>query len=143
MRKNYCWTKCDSECPVIRNHSATLVGDEEIYCIGGYDGQKNHAAVNVYNTSTRIWHRAAIQGDAFPARNGHTATLIDNKIWVIGGWLGQGNFRQFASEDIFYLDIQQQNRHRFYNHTDRSPLPFIRVHKLEIQSLVGHQFAGG
>lgn len=35
-------------------------------------------------------------------RNGHTATLADGRLFIIGGWLGSG---PLAASDVHYLDL--------------------------------------
>lgn len=39
-------------------------------------------------------------------RNGHTATVVDNKMYVIGGWLGSGTY---ASREVYILDLDYFN----------------------------------
>lgn len=36
-------------------------------------------------------------------RNGHTATLVDSRVYIIGGWLGQG---PLAADDLHILDLE-------------------------------------
>jgi len=43
-----------------------------------------------------------VVGGGGAGRNGHTATLADRKIFIIGGWLGSG---PLAASDMHYLDI--------------------------------------
>lgn len=43
-----------------------------------------------------------LRGAVPPGRNGHTATLADGKIIIIGGWLGSG---PLAASDLYILDV--------------------------------------
>ena len=52
-------------------------------------------------------------------RNGHTATLVDTKVYIIGGWLGQG---PLAASDLHVLDLHQQ-RWLVHNATGTPPGP--------------------
>lgn len=51
---------------------------------------------------TNTWSKPATKGFQPEGRNGHTASLINNKMYVIGGWLGSGTF---ASSDLYILNL--------------------------------------
>lgn len=73
-----------------------------MYVFGGYDGKKNHNVIKVFNIDTYEWTTLETSGYQPNGRNGHTATLIDDKIYIIGGWLGSG---PFAADDLHVLDL--------------------------------------
>lgn len=52
----------------------------------GYDSKRNHNDIHIY--SEGVWTKAKATGRIPEGRNGHTATVVDNKMYVIGGWLG-------------------------------------------------------
>jgi len=45
--------------------------------------------LRVFDTETLLWikHKRPA-GNPPNGRNGHTATLVDHKLFIIGGWLG-------------------------------------------------------
>lgn len=91
------------ECPNIKNHSA-IYYKGHIYLFGGYDGKKNHNTLHMFNIERGEWVRANVTGKEPEGRNGHTATLVENKMYVIGGWLGSGTF---ASSDLYILNLDE------------------------------------
>ena len=95
--------KEDDVATPFKNHSTTLYKDC-LYVFGGYDGKKNHNMVRVFNINLKKW--TTLELDNPPSgRNGHTATLIDDQIFIIGGWLGSG---PFAADDLHVLDLQNK-----------------------------------
>lgn len=88
--------------PTIKNHTATLV-DNQLLIFGGYDGRRNHSTVHLFDCDTYTWRPCTnIGGKAPQGRNGHTATLAERKIFIIGGWLGSG---PLAASDMHVLHI--------------------------------------
>lgn len=56
---------------------------------GGYDGKKNHSALRVFDAEKNQWLKSKKTIGIQPlGRNGHTASLIKNRLFIIGGWLG-------------------------------------------------------
>jgi len=56
---------------------------------GGYDGKKNHSSLRVFDTEKNVWIKPKkTHGQNPMGRNGHTATLVDGNLYIIGGWLG-------------------------------------------------------
>jgi len=47
--------------------------------------------------------KISTSGSEPEARNGHSATLVNKKMYVIGGWLGSGTF---ASNDVYILNLE-------------------------------------
>ena len=89
--------------PSKKNHSTTLhASANKLYVFGGYDGKKNHNTISVYSIDSKQWSTLDLP-NAPSGRNGHTATLIDNRrVFIIGGWLGSG---PFAANDLHILDL--------------------------------------
>jgi len=74
--------------PQIKNHTATLYKNK-LYIFGGYDGKKNHSSLRVFDCELNIWMKPRKSTGQQPiGRNGHTATLVKNRLYIIGGWLG-------------------------------------------------------
>mmetsp|Transcript_17705 Transcript_17705/g.49009 ORF Transcript_17705/g.49009 Transcript_17705/m.49009 type:complete len:548 (+) Transcript_17705:68-1711(+) len=89
--------------PSTKNHTATPVGDE-VYVFGGYDGQKNHNDLYVFDIHTMEWRQPQVGGIKPSGRNGHSATLIEHgtQILILGGWLGNG---PLAAGDMHLLNL--------------------------------------
>mmetsp|Transcript_70614 Transcript_70614/g.169193 ORF Transcript_70614/g.169193 Transcript_70614/m.169193 type:complete len:555 (-) Transcript_70614:174-1838(-) len=89
------------EIPSTKNHTATLVGTE-VYVFGGYDGQKNHNELYVFDVMSMEWRQPAVGGVKPNGRNGHSASLLNGgtQILILGGWLGNG---PLASGDLHLL----------------------------------------
>lgn len=57
----------------------------------------------MFDTVTNQWIKDKdVAGLAPLGRNGHTATLVKNFLYIIGGWLGQG---PLAADDLHILDL--------------------------------------
>jgi len=105
--------KAKSEVPHIKNHTATLVGSK-VYVFGGYDNKKNHNNIHLLDCTTYEWdmlrsvrghYDERVRKTRKPeGRNGHTCTLADGQLWIIGGWLGQG---PHAAKDMWVFDISR------------------------------------
>ncbi|CAD8124604.1 unnamed protein product [Paramecium sonneborni] len=92
-----------SQCPAIKNHTS-IHYKNQIFIFGGYDSKKNHNDIHIYKDG--IWTKCKANGKIPESRNGHTATLVENKMYVIGGWLGSGTY---ASKDVYVLDLDSLN----------------------------------
>ncbi|RLN86341.1 hypothetical protein BBJ28_00007462 [Nothophytophthora sp. Chile5] len=91
--------------PAVKNHTATAVSSHELLVFGGYDGRRNHNALHLFDVRTRVWRELTheTRGRAPAGRNGHTATLADRKLFLLGGWLGSGPLAA-ADLHVLYLD---------------------------------------
>lgn len=96
------------EIPSTKNHTATLVGSE-VYVFGGYDGQKNHNELYVFDLPSMEWRQPQVGGSKPSGRNGHSATLLHGgtQILILGGWLGNG---PLAAGDMHLLGLQPTKR---------------------------------
>lgn len=91
------------EIPSTKNHTATLVGSE-VYVFGGYDGQKNHNELYVFDVTVMEWRQPHVDGVRPSGRNGHSASLLygGRQILILGGWLGNG---PLAAGDMHILNL--------------------------------------
>lgn len=100
----------DFACPTIKNHTSVHYKNQLIFFGGthpsslGYDARKNHNDVFIY--ADEKWRSVKTSGKSPEGRNGHTATVAENKMFVIGGWLGSGTH---ASKDVYVLDLDDFN----------------------------------
>ena len=85
----------------IKNHSSTVYTNY-MYVFGGFDGQQNHNTLKRLDILAMKWENVATTGAMPKNRNGHTATLVRNIIYIIGGWLGSG---PYAAEDVNILNL--------------------------------------
>ena len=51
--------------PTIKNHSVTYFNDH-LYCFGGYDGQRNHNLLLLYNIKEHRWIRPQTRPQTIP-----------------------------------------------------------------------------
>ena len=77
------WMK-KSDMPFYNSWSAACVLGNQIYSIDGY-GAPN--SIMVYDPVTDIWKPIT---NTYPIRNSHTASVVNGKIYVIGGGLNSG-----------------------------------------------------
>ena len=111
----------DTSAPKIKNHTATHVGDGRIFFFGGYDGAKNHRSLHIFHCDSKTWEvNKAATGDLPPGRNGHTATLVDGYIYIIGGWLGRG---PLAAGDMYRLHVKSLKWEQLHFKDGASPGP--------------------
>ncbi|CAE7711338.1 LZTR1 [Symbiodinium sp. CCMP2456] len=91
------------EIPSTKNHTATPVGSE-VYVFGGYDGQKNHNELYIFDLQSMEWRQPSVGGQKPSGRNGHSATLLAGgaQILILGGWLGNG---PLAAGDMHLLNL--------------------------------------
>ncbi|KAG2425945.1 hypothetical protein HXX76_013318 [Chlamydomonas incerta] len=88
--------------PPTAGHSVTA-WNGKLYVLGGHTKAKGAAAMalRVVDPVARTVTEPAASGTVPPARGGHTATLIGDKVWVFGG--EDGSRRALA--DVFVLDL--------------------------------------
>ena len=71
-------------------HTCTLIGGNQMYVFGGYGGsgfaRKDFNDITVLDLDTWEWRHLETSGEVPPARSGHQAVAIQDKIYVIGGW---------------------------------------------------------
>ncbi|KAG2435000.1 hypothetical protein HYH02_011998 [Chlamydomonas schloesseri] len=88
--------------PPTAGHTVTAWNDK-LYVLGGHTKVKGSAAMalRVVDPAARTVSEPTAAGSVPPARGGHTATLIGDKVWVFGG--EDGSRRPLA--DVHVLDL--------------------------------------
>ncbi|KXZ49410.1 hypothetical protein GPECTOR_21g636 [Gonium pectorale] len=88
--------------PPTAGHSATA-WNGKLYVLGGHTKAKGATSITlrVIDPVARTIEEPEMSGALPPARGGHTATLISNKIWLIGG---EDSHRR-ALSDVHVLDL--------------------------------------
>lgn len=82
-----------------RGHSATLLFSK-LYIFGGVgEDRRRLNDLFVLDCETLAWSRPETSGDVPDPRDGHTMTLVGNKLMVFGGWNGRDYFSDVSSLD--------------------------------------------
>ena len=82
------WTKIESNSnniSKVKNHTAVFCR-RSLYIYAGFDGSKHKNSLNILDLSSRSLCQVETPEKVPHGRNGHTATLYDSSIYVIGGW---------------------------------------------------------
>jgi len=72
--------------PVRERHSASLIG-KRIYIFGGYcrGAELYYNSLYVFESETLTWSKIEPRGNPPDRRCGHSASVVDGKIWIFGG----------------------------------------------------------
>ena len=103
-RGNHIVSKCHDLCPSPRGgHTASAV-DSMMWVFGGYGGigysRRDYNDVHLFDIEGGEWVKAPlIKGTPPKPRSGHSASAVDEKIFIFGGW---NSVEQF--NDLFILD---------------------------------------
>lgn len=84
-------------------HTATAVAKNKLVVIGGRRMHQVLDEVQVLNTDGMKWSTMNLRG-VVPAREGHAAALIGERIFIFGGTNGT-----LLTSDIFCLDVEQSS----------------------------------
>lgn len=126
-----------SPLPHIKNHSTTYYKGK-IYIFGGYDGSTNQRNLLVYDLSSDTCAQATARGACPTARNGHTATLVGNEMYLIGGWLGS---TPLAAKDIYVLNLERMEWREV--HPEGDPMVPCNMHTADLLRDTIYVFRGG
>jgi len=72
--------------PPRERHTMSCIG-KRIYIFGGYNRSSDlyYNTLYMFDTETLTYHRVEPRGEVPERRCGHTASIIDGRIWVFGG----------------------------------------------------------
>jgi N-acetylneuraminic acid mutarotase len=88
--------------PSHRMHHSTTLHESVLYIFGGCDEKASSKnSLFVLDTTTRQWSRPALRGPSPAHRHGHTATMVENRLFVFGGMNRHGRFN-----DVHVLDLE-------------------------------------
>ncbi|XP_006813187.1 kelch domain-containing protein 2-like [Saccoglossus kowalevskii] len=108
------WTwslvKTNGKAPTRAYHSTTLFGSE-LFVFGGVypnpdpqpDGCSNQ--VHVYNPATESWYEPIVMGEKPLPRSGHSATLVNDKLIIFGGWDAPMCYNDLHILDLSMMDF--------------------------------------
>ena len=82
---------------VARSNFSSVVFEDQIYAIGGFDGFNRLSSVERYNPKTDSW---VIVGNLASPRQGASSIVCKNKIYVLGGFDGVERLRSVECFDI-------------------------------------------
>ncbi len=105
----------------VRSHYKTVVFNGSIYVIGGWLRDSNNLTNEVWaSPDGQYWYQINPATDIFTPRIGHSATVYDNKVWVIGGqsWENSG-------KRTFYGDIWYSKNMKYWTKYEGKP-PFYK-----------------
>ena len=77
-----------SNIPTATSHASAIYFEERIYFIGGKindNGFRETSTVYEYNFESDLW---SVKSSMPTPRHGHELLIFDNKIWVLGGYIG-------------------------------------------------------
>ena len=83
-------------------HTATEISSNQFLVFGGSGGDRFYNDVHIFNVETNLWSFVDVQNPAqAPAgRHQHTANLIGEELYIIGGRSEKETF-----SDVWILDI--------------------------------------
>ena len=95
---NWNWTEVSSAADwTARGYHTSVVYDNKIYILGGYDGGPYLNDVWYSADGGYTWVEVAGSAE-WSARRGHTSVVFDNKIFVMGGLATPGNDVWYSSD---------------------------------------------
>ncbi|MEO0080712.1 MAG: T9SS type A sorting domain-containing protein [candidate division WOR-3 bacterium] len=91
------WTLV-SAAPGYRNDHASVVFDNKVWVLGGYD-TGNYKNDVWYSSDGVTWVKLTTGSPMWTPRIGHEAVVFNGKMWVLGGFVYPGNT---GSNDVWY-----------------------------------------
>ncbi|TYZ57148.1 hypothetical protein PybrP1_002034 [[Pythium] brassicae (nom. inval.)] len=113
ISNGYTWSKVipsangPEDLPPPRWRHSAVLHDKKIVVFGGFAAEKRMNDVWVFSTELKIWEQKHPQGlwDGLPqCRGAHSATLVQDKMYVFGGYGGNG-FGRTDFNDLHALDL--------------------------------------
>jgi leucine-zipper-like transcriptional regulator 1 len=87
----------------VKNHSVVFV-DGKLLIYGGFDGNKHKNSLHVLDLSKMTLLQTKTEGPLPCGRNGHTATLYNSQVYIIGGW---NSSNSATTREIFTLHLKE------------------------------------
>ena len=111
-----------------RNSHQVVVHNDELWLIGGWDG--NNAKNDVWRSKDGVtWTQVRHTGTRFSGRSGHQVVVHNDELWLIGGWDGSlrddvwrsqdgENWSKVDPTDTSKPRFAPQNKHQVVTHND-------------------------
>ncbi|RHY04259.1 hypothetical protein DYB28_008512 [Aphanomyces astaci] len=94
--------------PARWRHSALLYSDKKLIIFGGFAAEKRMNDLWVFDCDTKLWEQQHPQNfwEGLPqCRGSHSATLVDHKMYIFGGYGGNG-YGRTDFNDVHALDLR-------------------------------------
>lgn len=88
--------------PRVKNHT-TISSSSGLFIFGGYDGNSHQSNLYKVDLKGKVFLNVKTNGELPCGRNGHTATLYENEIYVIGGW---NSSNPQTTREIYKLNLE-------------------------------------
>ncbi|KAL1697536.1 hypothetical protein GGG16DRAFT_107453 [Schizophyllum commune] len=122
LRTRAQWELCEptsGEKPPERTGHICITHGEKLYIFGGTDGQYHYNDTWSYDTTTRQWSELTCIGFIPSPREGHSAAVVDDVIYVFGG-------RGVDGKDLGDLAAFKISNQRWYMFQNMGPAPSSR-----------------
>ncbi|DBA03229.1 TPA: hypothetical protein N0F65_011588 [Lagenidium giganteum] len=89
-------------------HSAILFNDRQIIIFGGFAAEKRMNDLWVFDTELRVWeqpHANSFWEGVPQCRGAHSATMVGNKMYIFGGYGGNG-YGRTDFNDLHAVDLR-------------------------------------
>ncbi|KAI9932082.1 Kelch domain containing [Aspergillus wentii] len=114
------WELVDNfgDIPGVRmGHTASLYQGDKLIVFGGENEHREHLSdVIVFDIPTATWTQPEIRGHIPKGRARHAAVIDDDKLFIIGGVIGENNV---ILDDLSYLDLKTWTWSRTWSFTPR------------------------
>ncbi|KAG2769665.1 Dynein alpha chain, flagellar outer arm [Phytophthora cactorum] len=112
VTNGYTWSKLtssqsDDEVPAPRWRHSAILFEKNIIIFGGFAAEKRMNDLWIFNTELKVWEQKYAQSfwEGLPqCRGAHSATLVGEKMYVFGGYGGNG-FGRTDFNDLHALDL--------------------------------------
>lgn len=91
--------------PSVRRMHSSVVYNDKMYLFGGYDESRSAHSFNevfCFDFQTETWKTVPCVGKIPKGRSRATATVVDNNMYIFGGWDRVAHFG-----DVFRLDLEK------------------------------------
>eukprot|EP01130_Rhizamoeba_saxonica_P002538 TRINITY_DN12324_c0_g1_i1.p1 TRINITY_DN12324_c0_g1~~TRINITY_DN12324_c0_g1_i1.p1 ORF type:complete len:724 (-),score=162.75 TRINITY_DN12324_c0_g1_i1:29-2200(-) len=112
--KNGLCTKeeCDGNILPMAGHTTVYSNwnnNNQLYIFGGIIEEKNNlitlSDLYSFDIEKKIWKKVSANGRSVPSRAFHTANIVNNNMFVVGGYSLSMNMKKSPSE-VFYLELE-------------------------------------
>ncbi len=115
------WTEDTSNAFSARISQKTVVFNNAMYVIGGEGGLSNTRLNEIWTSTDGVnWSIISNNTSVFPEINWHTATVYNNKVWIIGGRTNTSVY----TNDIYY----SENLQDWTKYSELNPIDPIAQH---------------
>lgn len=110
------WTKIEAigKAPTRAYHSCTMDYDELLIFGGVYPTPINNpdgssSELCIFSTDSKSWYTPIVTGDIPSGRSGHSACMLDRKLYIFGGWDTTQCFNDIHVLDLGIMNFVRQS----------------------------------